>query len=85
MKSVEFRHCPFCGGNRMQFNVRTMRNTGTDFDGTVFHYIECLECDCRTGGYTDRDATECYGYTGENAGKQCALNAWNNRSNKNDL
>lgn len=74
-----FKPCPFCAGTTIGFQERTIENTNTDLDGTVFHYVLCFDCDCRTGNYTDYDATECMGYTGKDPGKQLALASWNLR------
>jgi hypothetical protein len=76
---MQFKLCPFCGGNEIHFQTRTVKGTNTDLDGVVFHYVMCFDCDCRTGDYSDEDATEAYGYTGENTGKQLALVSWNLR------
>lgn len=73
-----FKPCPFCGGNEIHIKTKTIENTNTELDGTVFHYVQCFDCDCRTDDCCDYDAIY-MGYKGESPGKQYALASWNLR------
>jgi Lar family restriction alleviation protein len=71
--------CPFCGGTEIHFQKNTIKNTGTDLDGTIFHYVQCFDCECRSGDCCDSDATNVFGYSGDDTGKQHATESWNER------
>jgi hypothetical protein len=76
---MKFKPCPFCGGIEIHFQKTIIENTNSELDDTVFHYVRCFDCDCRTGDCCDYDASECMGYTGEDPGKQYAAASWNLR------
>ena len=74
---MELKPCPFCGSKDV-----CIYDNSVFFDmdkGPLgYHWVECLDCDARSGNHFDADSA----ILGYENGKDGAIAAWNIRADK---
>jgi len=77
-KKYKLKGCPFCGANSDEVQVIKRRSHGSTVElaGMTYWFVECLDCDNRTGFHWDGDA-ELYGFID---GQEKAVYHWNQRA-----
>ena len=80
--------CPFCGNtDPIRIVKRIYDGKCEELYGKIYWFVECMDCDGRTGNQWDEDC-EVMGFTKEDgyeSGKDVAIFMWNLRKEPDDL
>ena len=74
----KLKPCPFCGSKDVCIYESAIHGSSLFANGSKYHWVECLDCDARTGNFFDADS-ELLGYKN---GKSGATTAWNMRAER---
>lgn len=72
----ELKRCPCCNSKEVSLKSKKYNGSVKKIQGAPYSFVECLDCDIRTGNCFDKDARLIY----LKSGKELAATIWNRRN-----